>query len=897
MSTVFQIFWRDLKRLLRNPVALVITIGVCVIPSLYAWYNIVANWDPYANTQNVKVAVANNDQGTSNDYVGELNAGVEVVNKLRDNDQLGWTFVSSTEAREGVERGDYYAAIVIPKDFSQDLTSMLTGDFVDPKVTYYVNEKKNAIAPKVTDKGASSIEQQVNSTFVTTVSDMLVAKLQEGGNSALAAGAATTGTLIAKVNGASQGIADVRTSLSNMGGTIDTTKSAVSGADETLAGLLDELPRLTTALDEGNKLLGSTRGTVRDLTTSLSGALSQGGVLLGQASAQANTGIGKVTGLITSATTKVDGALDGLQGAIDDNAKIIQLIRDTDFGLDSINQNMKDVANSLESANGTLETVRNALKTQNDDMVNTSSSIENLGNSANTSVQTGISTLTAAQSTFNSDVLPQLGDGLDSFSSVSGDLEGVISGLKPTITQARGTLTQLNATLDQAKTALAQTDTALADVATMLDTTKTDIAALRSSEAVSQLEDALGLDSSEIADFIASPVGLTTKTVYPVANYGSGVAPFYTNLALWVGGFVLIAIYKQEVDRTGLGAAASKIQPAQAYFGRWLLFVLLGQVQAVIVCVGDLVLGMQCTQPVLFVLAGMWISFIYVNIIFAMAATFKHVGKGLAVVLVIVQIPGSSGMYPIEMMPGFYRWLNPLLPFTYGINAMRETIGGMYGLSYLKNLGALAAFLAIALIIGVVLRRSFLNLNVLFDRELAGTGVMICEKDGMGRDAFGLRTTINAMLDSRVFRSELVVRAQRFEHNYPRLVRAGFALEFGLPVLLFTLTSALDLSVDGKIVMLMLWIAAVVLADIYLINVEYVRENLNEQMRVARMRELEQREAAGSLDACSATAPAAAVAAENTASAPTAGSATVAHFAATSPQHPAHAPKGGDLDA
>ena len=124
----FAIFKRDIKRLLVNPVALVVTLGVCVIPSLYAWYNIVANWDPYGNTQGIKIAIANNDRGTQNDLVGELNAGDKVVDQLKENHQLGWTFVDSTaDAKEGVESGEYYAAIVIPKNFSDNLVSMLDG--------------------------------------------------------------------------------------------------------------------------------------------------------------------------------------------------------------------------------------------------------------------------------------------------------------------------------------------------------------------------------------------------------------------------------------------------------------------------------------------------------------------------------------------------------------------------------------------------------------------------------------------------------------------------------------------------------------------------------------------------------------------------------------------------
>ena len=179
--SAFQIFKRDLKRLLRNPVAMVITIGVCIIPSLYAWYNIEANWDPYSNTSGVKIAVANEDEGVENELTGSLNAGEQTVEQLKENDDLGWVFTDAESAKEGVYSGEYYAAIVIPKDFSEKLTSMLTGDFEQPELTYYVNEKKNAIAPKVTDTGAETIEEQLNETFVATVSSTLVEQAQKLG--------------------------------------------------------------------------------------------------------------------------------------------------------------------------------------------------------------------------------------------------------------------------------------------------------------------------------------------------------------------------------------------------------------------------------------------------------------------------------------------------------------------------------------------------------------------------------------------------------------------------------------------------------------------------------------------------------------------------------------------
>ena len=435
------------------------------------------------------------------------------------------------------------------------------------------------------------------------------------------------------------------------------------------------------------------------------------------------------------------------------------------------------------------------------------------------------------QEDLNASVIPQLNSGLDSFSDCSGDLKGVLASLAPTISQARSSLTQLSSLLDQAKTTLADTSDQLATIRQKLDVAANDVAALRSSEAAGQLADLLNVNVDDIADFMTSPVKIKSKVVYPVASFGSGIAPFYTNLALWVGGYVLIAIFKLEVDREGIGAYTAK----EGYFGRWLLMILLGIMQAIIVCVGDLIIGVQCLHPVLFVLAGMCISFVYVNIIYALSVAFKHIGKAIGVILVIVQIPGSSGMYPIEMMPPFFNWLHPLLPFTYGINAMRECVGGTYGMNYIINLGVLLIFVAIALGIGVWLRPLLLNLNLLFDRQLAATGVMICEKDDLPRQRYSLRTAMRAILDTAGFRQALIERAARFARTYGSRVKVGFFAIFGVQVLLFILTSTLDLDNNGRIWMLVLWIVSVILIAAYLINLEYVRESLNTQMRVSAL--------------------------------------------------------------
>lgn len=825
VKKAFQIFKRDILRLLKNPVALVITIGICVIPSLYAWYNIVANWDPYGNTANIKVAVANNDQGTSNEYVGELNAGDETVSKLKENDQLGWVFTDADAAVEGVKSGEYYAAIVIPDDFSANLTSMLTGTFTQPQLEYYCNEKKNAIAPKVTDTGAQTVEEQINETFVATVSETLVEKIQNAAGDLDAQGAETQGGILENVQRSNRALQDVRDALAGMQKTIATSKEAGAKADETLAALSGQIPSLVNALDKGDALLASARTSSRNFASSLNTTLSHGLTQMGKVSSNANVAVGKLSGAISAAGGKVDGALADVQMVINDVNGIITDIREI-TGIDS-----GLILSALEEQLAELQTLKDALQDQSTDIQNSAGAIAGAVSSLDSATQQGISAMEGVQQDMASTVLPQLSQGMDSFSEVSGDLTGVVTSLEPTIAQARGVLAQLTTTLDQASSTMSQADSSLEKLQGTLSTAANDVAALRASESLDKLDEILGASSADLADLMSSPVTLTTKAVYPVSNYGSGVAPFYTNLALWVGGCVLIAIIKLEVDGEGIGAFTA----TEGYFGRWLLLVVLGLAQAFIVCCGDLVLGMQCLRPELFVLAGIFTSFVYVNIIYALASAFKHIGKALVVILVIVQIPGSSGMYPIEMMPDFFQHLHPLLPFTYGISAMRETIGGMYGMDYAINLGILAVFLAVALFIGVKLRTLMLNLNLLFDKELERTGVMICEKDDRPRERFSLRWALRAMLDTAGYREDLILRAARFEERYPKLIKAGFMLVFGLPVVLFILTATLDLEIEGKIIMLVLWIASVILADTYMIVVEYIRESMQFQLRIAEL--------------------------------------------------------------
>ena len=255
----------------------------------------------------------------------------------------------------------------------------------------------------------------------------------------------------------------------------------------------------------------------------------------------------------------------------------------------------------------------------------------------------------------------------------------------------------------------------------------------------------------------------------------------------------------------------------------------MGLIQGFIVCAGDiLLLKTQCLHPAAFILAGMFCSFVYVNLIYAMALTFKHIGKALAVLLVILQIPGSSGTYPIEMTPVFFQKLHPLLPFSYGISAMRECIAGYYDHTYAKNLGTLALFLLLALFIGLVLRLLLMNLNHLFDRRLADTDLMLGETASDELQRPQMQLMLRALMRDDEARKDFMERSERFERRYPYLIRYGFLAILIIPLIFLILM----FSLESKIIYLILWIVSLIALILYLICVEYIHDKIQRQMEL-----------------------------------------------------------------
>lgn len=827
MKRAFEIFRRDVNRLSHNMVAMIVTIGVCLIPSLYAWFNIAANYDPYANTGNIKIAVANADKGTENELIGELNVGEEIVQNLKKNDSLGWKFTDEKKAVQGVKSGKYYAAIVIPEDFSSSFVSILSGDMKQPQFEYYLNEKKNAIAPKVTGTGASTIQEQVNEEFIAaaagSVSKILGQTAEQMGTQV----DTVQESLIAKMQTAEENLEEYQVVLENLNKTIDGSDDLINGTQETLDALKSAVASGAKSMNNGTDILASVRNSVGALSVGLSDGLTQGADALSGISSAVGTDLGKLNEKVQNVNEKIGNTITSMQDLISKNEEILTVLRELDNQVPG--NPLSEIIEKLETENQRHKEILKNLQTGNNSIGNAvNTSVQGLNQIASV-IQDGQKNLQTSRASFEKNVLPSLNQSLDSFAQLSGKVSGVLAGVEPSAEQLKNVTGDLKQTLSDTKTAMESTKEALDDVQKKLNTAITDLGALQSSDIYLSLKELTKKDTGEVAEFMHSPVQLETKSFYRVENYGSAMAPFYTNLAIWVGGIVLIAIFKMEVDKD---EKIKSFTVTQGYFGRWILYITTGLIQALIICLGDIyLLKIQCKNPAAFIFAGLFASFVYVNLIYALSITFKHIGKALSVILVILQIPGSAGTYPIEMTPAFFQFVHPLLPFTYGINAMREAIAGIYGMHYWKNILCLAVFLPIALGIGLLLRPHLLNLNYLFDRKLAETDLMICEEEGMQREKISLSTAVKILVGQDEFRKTLNDKIEKFQSGYPKRIRRGFLAILIIPVIFLILM----FSIDSKMVFLVLWIASIILIALYLIVVEYIHESLKRKKRLSEM--------------------------------------------------------------
>ena len=232
----------------------------------------------------------------------------------------------------------------------------------------------------------------------------------------------------------------------------------------------------------------------------------------------------------------------------------------------------------------------------------------------------------------------------------------------------------------------------------VVDTLVDSMKKINNSSEVNELISLLKSDVLKRSDFLKQPVDLVENRLYPIKNYGSAMAPFYTVLSLWVGILLLMSLLSTNVH--------GDYKPNEVYFGRGLTFLTLTIIQALIVSLGDIYfLKVQAVNIPLFILISVFTSIVFTAIVYSLVSIFGNVGKAIGVVLLVIQVAGSGGTFPIQVTPQFFQNVYPLLPFTYAISAMREAVGGIYMPNLTKDISTLAIFIVVFVIFTVFFKK------------------------------------------------------------------------------------------------------------------------------------------------------------------------------------------------
>lgn len=591
MKNIIKVFLNDCKHIGRNVVALVVVMGLAVLPSLYAWFNILSNWDPYGpeSTSNIKVAVAYDDTGINISGM-DINISTNIVEALKTNDTIGWVFTDSTdEAIEGVWSGDYYAALIMPADFSKDMVSFLADNMTHPEIIYYTNQKKNAIAPKITDKAKTAVQQQVNATFISTLTEAIMK---------------------------SADVAD------NIGGKNKADSTLESGSDSMNNSLIDILiakfqvintqvvtfDNVLSALSNIMTTAQTSADTAKGISPDISGTFEGERAILNEL----NKTIGQSSLIDSSLFSTISHDIDAVSGYMN---SISSIYNDMGYNIDDFN---KSISQMGESINNTLVMVRNIE--------------DNLNETTNKLVE------------------------------------------------------------------------------------------FKNSGVYSLLQTAISFNTDELASFISAPVAITTEDLYPITNYGSAMSPFYSVLSIWVGALILVAIIHVKVHPFD----GIKVNSVEAFFGRYITFFLIGQAQALLITLGDLFfIGIQCIHPFKFWFAAAFTSFVFTMITYSLTVAFENVGEAAAVVIMVIQVAGAGGTFPIQCLPAIYQAIYKYLPFTYAMDALRECVGGTYSWYYWKCILALLVYVGIFLFIGLVIAKPCRKLNAIVDKSKEKSEIMI----------------------------------------------------------------------------------------------------------------------------------------------------------------------------
>lgn len=695
MKQIFEIFKSDIKEIFRKVNTWIIIVGLIFLPSMYAWPNILSSWDPYSHTNNIKVAVISEDEGATVEGKS-VNLGESLITNLKGNKNLDWQFVSSRQqAEDGVKIGDYYASIVIPKSFSSDITSITRGELKKATIEYTVNEKINAISPKITNSGASALANTIGKNFVEVANGVIFEKLHEAGVK-FEENLPAIEQVKEKINHLNDNFTNYENSLNELIGKVDRGYNVLN----TIQGTLPEIDRAAT---NSIMLANKTNVTIKNVENFNEIMLKNINTQLDKV-IEISGEVVKVAELIQKKPTNPEEAkarMKSLDSRLEAAEKRLDIAKDIFEYLNSLSdqnlfQKQLTKINTMESDITILRTLNKKIYSNIDnyDAISTKVKADFLTTAKRVNYNS-----TDFKKKLNTKVAPLIKRVLTNADSKIRNVSSVISRAQAQIPTINAKISEAEVKIKIAQGKLLKLQGEMPEIKEKVQKLTGIINKADGEIDTNALFNLLKVDYKQQAEFFANPVQLKENQLYHIKNYGSAMTPFYTVLSIWVGALLMSSLLTTKVEDE-----ENKYKPYQKYFGRGLLFMIISLLQTLIITLGDMyLLGTQANSPYRFVIYALLISLLFSAIIYTTVCLLGNVGKAVCIILLVLQIGSSGGTFPIQMTSRFFQILYPKVPFTYSIGLLREAVGGVYIPAVNRDMKILLTYLVITLVGGAIL--------------------------------------------------------------------------------------------------------------------------------------------------------------------------------------------------
>ncbi|WP_017211762.1 YhgE/Pip domain-containing protein [Clostridium beijerinckii] len=761
MKNIFRIYKRDINKIRTNWVARLMIMVMIIIPSMYSLINIKASWDPYSNTAGIKIAIINQDKGTVFKDKN-INLGEDLVDKLKENDKLGWVFTDKENGEQGLLLEKYYATIEIPENFSEDITTLLEKNINKPKLIYTVNEKKNAIAPKMTDSGVKTVKNELDENVIKTVSGILFRICNERGVD-IQDNRPKLRKIVDNIYELDDNVSEIETLLDDASNGTVNLKNVLTKTNDMLPTISNAIDSSSDFLNNSKSVLDDTQGKLSDISPTVKQDLIKSENVLDNSSVELKNldenvlpeVSKKVLLNVRDSAIATEETINNVKYKLRNIKKLIDKLSDIEIKIPSFGDNVPNI-DSIKLITDKLDKQLNSVKNMQDDLKDISKvisdnidkldtiedklqivvdksdeeikKIDNDGLNVQTlkdiiKVVDEVHSLVAdITDNYDSEIVPGVEKSINSTRKVLDDSLSIID-------EGRNTLPEVEKLLSVSQDATNLTNDELTSLKSKLPDAKNKIHELSDKikdmdeeDKIDELLDMMTSNWENQSDFVASPVEIEDNRLFPWPNYGTATTPFYTVLCLWVGGLLASALLSLEAPKFDDG---TKIKPYEMYLGKLLLFLTVGVCQALVASIGSLImLKVYAVHPIMYIFYSIFVSIIFVIVIYTAASILDDVGKAAIVIILVLQMAGASGNFPIEVAPVFFQKLFPFLPFTYAISGMRQIMAGIVYSILIKDIAVLSIYMFVSLIAGILLKGFMNSITNSFMEKLKKSGIL-----------------------------------------------------------------------------------------------------------------------------------------------------------------------------